>query len=55
MERTSLGTMGSRSAATASGDDVRRGNKHYDDSIRIIHAALDAGINLSRHGRRLLG
>jgi len=27
-------------------DDVRRlGNKDHDDSIRIIHRALDAGIN----------
>jgi hypothetical protein len=28
------------------GDDVRRlGNKDHDDAIRIIHRALDAGIN----------
>ena len=31
------------------------GNPDHDDSIRIIHAALDAGDQLRRHRRRLLG
>ena len=31
------------------------GNPDHDESIRIIHAALDAGDQLHRHRRRLLG
>ena len=31
------------------------GNPDHDDSIRIIHRALDAGDQLRRHRRRLLG
>jgi aryl-alcohol dehydrogenase-like predicted oxidoreductase len=31
------------------------GNDDRADSIRIIHRALDAGIKLRRHRRRLLG
>ncbi len=31
------------------------GNPDHDDCVRIVHAALDAGYQLHRHRRRLLG
>lgn len=47
MERTSLGTTGIQVSRYCLGAMMfgAWGNRDHDDSIRIIHAALDAGIN----------
>ncbi len=47
MERTSLGTTGIQVSRYCLGAMMfgTWGNRDHDDSIRIIHAALDAGIN----------
>ena len=47
MERTSLGTTGIHVSRYCLGAMMfgAWGNRDHDDSIRIIHAALDAGIN----------
>ena len=47
MERTSLGTTGIQVSRYCLGAMMfgAWGNKDHDDSIRIIHAALDAGVN----------
>jgi len=47
MERTSLGTTGIQVSRYCLGAMMfgEWGNRDHDDSIRIIHAALDAGIN----------
>jgi aryl-alcohol dehydrogenase-like predicted oxidoreductase len=47
MERTTLGTTGIQVSRYCLGAMMfgAWGNRDHDDSIRIIHTALDAGIN----------
>src|SRR2546429_929394 len=47
MERTTLGTTGIQVSRYCLGAMMLGawGNADHDDSVRIIHAALDAGIN----------